>query len=148
MFVRESVGYMIVPLLFMDIKWWATCTCVSHERTPPPSGADPGFRRGGGVRTFRRGGGGGSYRNFRSGSKLLQGPGQINKQNKIADSRRGGGSEHPPKKPVSAHTPLFPCQYRIPTDLPFEDPPPLEEFLPITPPPPPSPRRISRSARE
>ena len=24
--------------------------------------------------------GGGSYRNFRSGSKLLQGPGQINKQ--------------------------------------------------------------------
>ena len=42
-----------------------------------------------GFRTFRRGGGG-SYRNFRSGSKLLQGPGQINKQQKIADSRRGG----------------------------------------------------------
>ena len=36
-------------------------------------------------------GGGGSYRNFRSGSKLLQGSGQINKQKKIADSRRGGG---------------------------------------------------------
>ena len=46
--------------------------------------------------------------NFRSGSKLLQGPGQINKQKKIADSRRGGGSDHPPpppkkKTPVSAH---------------------------------------------
>ena len=56
---------------------------------------------GGGVRTFRRGGGG-SYRNFRSGSKLLQGPGQINKQNKIADSRRGGGGgvRSPPKKPL------------------------------------------------
>ena len=40
--------------------------------------------------------GGVSYRNFRSGSKLLQGPGQINKQKKIADSRRGGGgSDHP-----------------------------------------------------
>ena len=55
---------------------------------------------GGGGRTFRRGGGG-SYRNFRSGSKLLQGPGQINKQKKIADSRRGR-SDHPPKNPVSA----------------------------------------------
>ena len=48
-------------------------------------------------------GGGGSYRNFRSGSKLLQGPGQINKQKKIADSRRGGVSDHPKKTPVSAH---------------------------------------------
>ena len=47
--------------------------------------------------------GGVSYRNFRSGSKLLQGPGQINKQKKIADSRRGGGSDDPPKNPVSAH---------------------------------------------
>ena len=48
---------------------------------------------------IQKGGGGGfvhseggvSYRNFRSGFKLLQGPGQINKQHKIADSRRGGG---------------------------------------------------------
>ena len=48
--------------------------------------ADPGFRRGGFVHSE----GGVSYRNFRSGSKLLQGPGQINKQKKIADSRRGG----------------------------------------------------------
>ena len=55
---------------------------------------------GGGVRTSE---GGVSYRNFRSGSKLLQGPGQINKQKKIADSRRGGGSDHPKKTPVSAH---------------------------------------------
>ena len=52
------------------------------------SGADPGFRRGGGG--FVHSEGGVSYRNFRSGSKLLQGPGQINKQKKIADSRRGG----------------------------------------------------------
>ena len=51
---------------------------------------------GGGVRTFRGGGGGGSYRNFRSGSTLLQGPRQINKQQKIADSRRGG-FRSPPK---------------------------------------------------
>ena len=42
----------------------------------------------GGVSYIQKGGG--SYRNFRSGSKLLQGPGQINKQKKIADSRRGG----------------------------------------------------------
>ena len=33
---------------------------------------------------------------------MLQGPGQINKQNKIADSRRGGGPITP-KKTVSAH---------------------------------------------
>ena len=59
------------------------------------AGADPGFRRGGFVHS-EGGGGGGSYRNFRSGSKLLQGPGQINKQKKIADSRRGGGRS--PKK--------------------------------------------------
>ena len=53
----------------------------------PFSGADPGFRRGCFVHSEA---GGGSYRNFRSGSKLLQGPGQINKQKIIADSRRGG----------------------------------------------------------
>ena len=43
--------------------------------------------------------GGVSYRNFRSGSKLLQGPGQINKQKKNADSRRGGGGVRWPKDP-------------------------------------------------
>ena len=61
------------------------------------TGADPGFRRGGGG--FVHSEGGVLYRNFRSGSKLLQGPGQINKQKKIADSRGGGGggSDHPKK---------------------------------------------------
>ena len=64
-------------------------------------------RRGSRIQTGGGGGfvhseGGVSYRNFRSGSKLLQGPGQINKQKKIADRRRGGGSDHPQKKPVSA----------------------------------------------
>ena len=54
----------------------------------------------GGGFVHSEGGGGGSYRNFRSGSKLLQGPGQINKQNKIADSRRGGGVPMTPKKPL------------------------------------------------
>ena len=39
-----------------------------------------------------------SYRNFRRGSKLLQGPGQINKQKTIADSRRGGGGPITPQK--------------------------------------------------
>ena len=34
---------------------------------------------------------------------MLQGPGQINKQKKIADSRRGGGSDHQKNPPVSAH---------------------------------------------
>ena len=57
----------------------------------------------GGVSYIQKGGGG-SYRNFRSGSKLLQGPGQINKQTQIADSRRGGGGPSTQKKPpVSAH---------------------------------------------
>ena len=58
------------------------------------------IRRGGFVHQkggFRTSEGGVSYRNFRSGSKLLQGPGQINKQKKIADSRRGG-FRSPPKK--------------------------------------------------
>ena len=49
------------------------------------TGADPGFRRGGFVHSE---GGGGSYRNFRSGSKLLQGPGQINKQKKYGTLER------------------------------------------------------------
>ena len=73
---------------------------VTHSPNPTPGrifklghllgltpGADPGFRRGGFVHSE----GGVSYRKFRSGSKLLQGPGQINKQKQIADSRRGGG---------------------------------------------------------
>ena len=50
---------------------------------------------GGGVRTSE---GGVSYRNFRSGSKLLQGPGQINKQKKL-QTAVGGVSDHP-KKPL------------------------------------------------
>ena len=74
------------------------------QSTPP--GADPGFRRGGFVHSE----GGVSCRNFRSGSKLLQGPGQINKQKKIADSRGGGGGgfQSPKKKPcIRACPPLF-----------------------------------------
>ena len=71
---------------------------LGNERTraspPPPQGADPGFRRGGG----------GSYRNFRSGSKLLQGPGQINKQKKL-QTAVGGVSDDPKKNPGSAHAP-------------------------------------------
>ena len=55
----------------------------------------PRIQKGGGF-VHSGEGGGGSYRNFRSGSKLLQGPGQINKQKKIADSRRGG-FDHPQK---------------------------------------------------
>ena len=78
-------------------------------RTQALPGADPGFRRGGG--TFRRGGGGVVHRNFRSGSKLLQGPGQINKQTKIADSRRGGSDPPPPKKKKKKKN-LYP---RLPT---------------------------------
>ena len=69
-----------------------------HDSWGP--GADPGFRRGGGVRTSE--GGGGFVQNFRSGSKLLQGPGQINKQKKL-QTAVGGGFRSPPKKPVSAH---------------------------------------------
>ena len=57
-------------------------------------GADPGFRRGGGGSYIQKGGGG-SYRNFRSGSKLLQDPGQINKQKKLQTAVGGGGSDHP-----------------------------------------------------
>ena len=41
--------------------------------------------------------GGVLYRNFRSGSKLLQGPGQINKQKKL-QTAVGGVSDHPKKK--------------------------------------------------
>ena len=63
------------------------------------TGADPGFRRGGFVHSE----GGGSYRNFRSGSKLLQGSGQINKQKKLQTAVGGGGSDDQKKPPVSAH---------------------------------------------
>ena len=52
--------------------------------------------------------GGVSYRNFMSGSKLLQGPGQINKQKTdiaLQTAVGGGGPITPPpkKKTVSAH---------------------------------------------
>ena len=67
--------------------------------TPTPSRpiAGPIFdltlsRRG----SQKGGGGGGSYRNFRSGSKLLQGSGQINKQ-KLQTAVGGGGPMTPQK---------------------------------------------------
>ena len=63
-----------------------------HDSWGP--GADPGFRRGGGGSYIRRGGG--FVQNFRSGSKLLQGPGQINKQKKL-QTAVGGVSDHPKK---------------------------------------------------
>ena len=67
---------------------------------PSVAGADPArIQKGGFVHSE----GGVSYSNFRSGSKLLQGPGQINKPKKIADSRRGGGSDHQKNPHVSAH---------------------------------------------
>ena len=73
------------------------------------TGADPGFRRGGG---FIHSEGGVSYRNFRSGSKLLQGPGQINKQKKLQTAVGGGvtrknrgGPITRKKTPVSAPGP-------------------------------------------
>ena len=57
---------------------------------------------GGGVRTFRRGGG--FVQEFQERIQIVAGPGQINKQKKIADSRRGGGGgcDHPKETPVSA----------------------------------------------
>ena len=91
----------------IDIHTDDPCLGQLHTNTHPHmytprihSGADPGFRRGG-VRTFRRGGGvrtgisGADPNCCRALGKL------INKQKEIAD-RRGGGSDHPPKKPVSA----------------------------------------------
>ena len=77
----------------------------------PISGADPGFRRGGG---FVHSEGGVSYRNFMSGSKLLQGPGQINKQKtdialQTAVGGGGGGpiTPPPPKKKNCIRACLF-----------------------------------------
>ena len=64
-------------------------------------GADPGFRRGGGVRTFRRGG---FVQEFQERIQIVSGSWANQQAKKIADSRRGGGgSDHPKKKPVSAH---------------------------------------------
>ena len=67
---------------------WNGSTEGNYGQLPPtPSRRGSRIQKGGG---FVHSEGGVSYRNFRSGSKLLQGPGQINKQTKIADSRRGG----------------------------------------------------------
>ena len=66
------------------------------------SGADPGFRRGGGVRTFRRGG---FVQEFQERIQIVAGSWANQQVKKIADSRGGGGGgvEHPKKPPVSAH---------------------------------------------
>ena len=66
------------------------------------------IQKGGGGGSYIQKGGGGfvhskggvSYRNFRSGSKLLQGPapGQINKQNKLQTTVGGGGGPITPPK--------------------------------------------------
>ena len=51
------------------------------------SGADPGFRRGGGVRTFRRGG---FVQEFQERIQIVAGPWANQQAKKNADSRRGG----------------------------------------------------------
>ena len=65
------------------------------------SGADPGFRRGGGVRTFRRGG---FVQEFQERIQIVAGPwaNQQAKQN-CRQPGGGGGSDDPKKTPVSAH---------------------------------------------
>ena len=90
--------------LLVELRKEDQASFINFMRMPPEmfdelvARVGPRIQKGGwGVRTFRRGGGG-SYRNFRSRSKLLQGPGQINKQKKIADSRRRGGGVRTPKK--------------------------------------------------
>ena len=62
------------------------------------SGADPGFRKGGGggVRTFRRGGG--FVQEFQERIQIVAGPWANQQAKKIADSRRGG-FRSPKKKP-------------------------------------------------
>ena len=77
---------------------------------------------GGGVRTFKRGGvrtfkRGGFVQEFQERIQIVAGPCPwANQQAKqIADNRRGGGSDHPPKKPVSApegHV-VFPSHLRV-----------------------------------
>ena len=64
-------------------------------------GADPGFRRGGGVRTLRRGG---FVQEFQERIQIVAGSWANQQAKKIADSRGGGGGvRSPQKKPVSAH---------------------------------------------
>ena len=76
---------------------------VAEALTPNRRGSR--IQKGGGG--FVHSEGGVSYRNFRRGSKLLQGPGQINKQTKIADSRRGGGGgSDDPKTPCIRACPI------------------------------------------
>ena len=76
-------------------------TAVGYACTVPQARIQDS--EGGGGRTFRRGGGGGfvHYRNFRSGSKLVQGPswpGQIKKQKKEI-AAMGGGVRSPKRPP-------------------------------------------------
>ena len=55
---------------------------------------------GGGVRTFRRGG---FVQEFQERIQIVAGSWANQQEKKIADSRRGGGSDHTKKNPVSAH---------------------------------------------
>ena len=79
----------------MKLSGWRGGGGAGGPLDPPlVPGTDPGFRRGGFVHSE----GGVSYRNFRSGSKLLQGPGQINKQKKL-QTAVGGVSDDPKNPP-------------------------------------------------
>ena len=110
----------------------ATGQCLVHEQAylnthikhpPPPPGADPGFRSGGGgVRTFRRGGGG-VVQEFQERIQIVAGPWanqQAKKKYRHIDSRRGGGSDHtppPPKKKNSLYPRLPPPNSHALTNL-------------------------------
>ena len=65
------------------------------------TGADPGFRRGGGVRTFRRGGG---VRTGISGAdpNCCRALGKSTSKQKLQTAVGGGGVRSPKKAPVSA----------------------------------------------
>ena len=65
------------------------------------SGADPGFRRGGGSYIQK---GGGFVQEFQERIQIVAGSWANQQAKKIADSRRGGGGFGSPQKtPVSAH---------------------------------------------
>ena len=65
------------------------------------SGADPGFRRGGGSYIQK---GGGVVQEYQERIQIVAGSWANQQGKKIADSRRGG-SDHPQKNTVSAHDP-------------------------------------------
>ena len=82
--------------------WFVNSLTPGRHNVATSTRGGSGIQKGGGGSYIQKGGGG-VVQEFQERIQIVAGSWANQQAKKIADSRRGGGSDHPKKTPVSAH---------------------------------------------